>query len=146
VWLWALLTAIVVLTIDQLAKLAVRESIAPGETRSLLPGVKLVDTRNRGIAFGLELGSHWLVTVLIALSLLVLLLYFARNSARPLLWLSTGMLLGGALGNVLDRIRAGSVTDFVKLPLGWPPFNLADAAITIGVLLLILTIERHERA
>jgi signal peptidase II len=135
-----------VFAVDQIAKLAVRKSIAPGEIRSLLPGIELVDTRNRGIAFGFLPGRHWLVTALIALALLILLVYFARNSARPLLWLPTGMLLGGALGNVLDRIRAGSVTDFVKLPLGWPPFNLADAAITIGVLLLALTIERRERA
>jgi signal peptidase II len=145
-WLWVLLTAVIVLAIDQLAKLAVRESISPGETLSLLPGIELVDTRNRGIAFGFLPGRHWLVTALIALALLVLLVYFARNSTRPLLWLPTGMLLGGALGNVLDRVRAGSVTDFVKLPLGWPPFNLADASITIGVLLLVLTMERRERA
>jgi hypothetical protein len=51
------------------------------------------------------------------------------------------MLIGGALGNIADRLRAGSVTDFVKLPLGWPPFNLADASITIGVLLLVLVVE-----
>ncbi len=145
-WLWALLTAAVVASIDQLTKLAVRHSIAVGETRSLVPGVQLVDTRNRGIAFGFLPGRHWLVTALIALALLVLLAYFARNSRRPLLWLPTGMLLGGAFGNVLDRLRAGSVTDFVKLPLGWPPFNLADAAITIGVLLLALTLERREHA
>jgi len=146
-WLWALATAAVVLLIDQLAKIAVRDSIALGETRSLLPGlVQLVDARNRGIAFGFLPGQQWLVTALIALALLVLLAYFARHSTRPFLWLATGMLLGGALGNVLDRIRAGSVTDFVKLPLGWPPFNLADAAITIGVFLLVLTIERRERA
>ena len=55
------------------------------------------------------------------------------------------MLLGGALGNILDRIRAGSVTDFVKLPLGWPPFNLADTSITIGIVLLFLLVERAAR-
>ncbi len=140
-----LVTAAVVVLVDQLSKLAVRGSIALGETRSLVPGVELVDTRNRGIAFGFLPGRHWLVTALIALALLVLLAYFARNGARALLWLPTGMLLGGALGNVLDRVRSGSVTDFVKLPLGWPPFNLADAAITIGVLLLALTVERRDR-
>jgi signal peptidase II len=144
-WLWALLSAAAVVLVDQLTKLAVRHSIALGETRSLLPGVQLVDTRNRGIAFGFLPGRHWLVTALIALALLVLLAYFARNCARPLLWLPTGMLLGGALGNVLDRARSGSVTDFVKLPFGWPPFNLADAAITIGVLLIALTLERRDR-
>lgn len=144
-WLWALLTAAAVVLVDQLTKLAVRDSIALGETRSLVPGIQLVDTRNRGIAFGFLPGRHWLVTALIAAALLVLLVYFARNSARRLLWLPTGMLIGGALGNVLDRLRSGSVTDFVKLPLGWPPFNLADAAITLGVLVLVLTLDRHDR-
>jgi signal peptidase II len=145
-WLLALATAAVVVLVDQLSKAAVRSSIVPGETHSVLPGLQFVNTRNKGIAFGLEPGSHWAITVLIALALLVLLVYFARNATAPLLWLPTGMLIGGALGNVIDRVRAGSVTDFVKLPLGWPPFNLADAAITIGVLLLALTIERRERA
>jgi signal peptidase II len=54
------------------------------------------------------------------------------------------MLIGGAIGNVVDRLRAGSVTDFVKLPLGWPPFNLADVSITLGVVILFLVID-HER-
>ena len=52
------------------------------------------------------------------------------------------MLIGGALGNVIDRIRGGSVTDFVKLPLGWPPFNVADAAITLGILALVIVVDR----
>ena len=143
-WLLALVAAAVVVLVDQLSKAAVRSSIALGETRSLLPGVQLVDTRNKGIAFGFLPGRHWAITALVALALLVLLVYFALHAARPLIWLPTGMLIGGALGNVLDRVRAGSVTDFVKLPLGWPPFNLADAAITLGILLLALVVERRE--
>lgn len=115
----------------------------PGETRSVLPGLQFVNTRNRGIAFGFLPGQHWAITVLIAVALSILLVYFARHSTLALIWLPTGMLIGGALGNVLDRVRAGSVTDFVKLPLGWPPFNLADASITVGVLLLVLVIERR---
>ena len=51
------------------------------------------------------------------------------------------MLVGGALGNILDRLRDGSVTDFIKLPLGWPPFNLADTSITLGILILFLLID-----
>ena len=113
----------------------------PGETRSLLPGLQLVSTHNRGVAFGFLPGRHWAVSALVAVALAVLVVYFARNCTRPLIWLPTGMLLGGAFGNILDRLRAGSVTDFVKLPLGWPPFNLADAAITLGVLLLLYLAE-----
>ena len=111
----------------------------------MLPGVELVDTRNHGVAFGFLPGDHVAVTVVIGLALFALLAYFARHSGRPWIWLPTGMLLGGALGNIIDRLRDGSVTDFVKLPLGWPPFNLADVSITLGVLLLLLVVERrHE--
>jgi signal peptidase II len=145
-WLLALVTAVVVVLLDQASKAAVRGSIVPGEARSVLPGLQFVNTRNRGIAFGFLPGQHWAITVLIAVALLILLVYFARHSTLALIWLPTGMLVGGALGNVFDRVRAGYVTDFVKLPLGWPPFNLADAAITIGVLLLVLVIERRSAA
>jgi signal peptidase II len=139
----ALATAVVVVLLDQAVKAAVRASIVQGETHSVLPGLQFVNTRNRGIAFGFLPGQHWAITVLIAVALTILLVYFARHSTLALIWLPTGLLIGGALGNVFDRVRAGYVTDFVKLPLGWPPFNLADAAITIGVLLLVLTIERR---
>ena len=64
---------------------------------------------------------------------------------KPLVWLPTGMLLGGALGNVIDRIRDGGVTDFIKLP-GWPAFNVADMSITFGVLVLLYIIERNGAA
>jgi signal peptidase II len=141
-WARAALVALAVVVLDQLSKRAVRHSIVPGEERRVLPGVELVDTRNRGVAFGFLPGDHVVVTIVIGLALLALLAYFARHAARPWIWLPTGMLLGGALGNILDRLREGSVTDFVKLPLGWPPFNLADVSITLGVLILLLVIER----
>ncbi len=143
----ALVLALVV-ALDQLTKHAVESSIVPGEERKLLPGVQLVNTRNHGIAFGFLPGSDTIITVLIAIALLALLCYFALHSRDALIWLPTGMLIGGAVGNVVDRVRAGSVTDFVKLPLGWPPFNLADASITLGVLALFLVVEhsRRERA
>jgi signal peptidase II len=140
-WLWAALVTVAVVALDQLSKAAVRNSIVPGETRSVLPGIQLVNTRNQGVAFGFLPGRHLAVSLLVGAALLILVVYFARHLDKPLIWLPTGMLLGGAFGNILDRLRAGSVTDFVKLPLGWPPFNLADACITLGVLLLFFVIE-----
>jgi signal peptidase II len=134
-----------VVALDQLSKAAIRDSIVAGETRSVLPGLQFVNTRNQGVAFGFLPGRHLAVSLLVGIALVVLLVYFARNSRRPLIWLPTGMLLGGAFGNILDRLRAGSVTDFVRLPLGWPPFNLADASITLGVLLLFLLVEAPNR-
>jgi signal peptidase II len=145
-WIRTALVALAVVVLDQLSKRAVRHSIVPGEERRVLPGIELVDTRNHGVAFGLLPGAHLAVTIVIGLALVALFVYFARHAALPWIWLPTGMLLGGALGNVLDRLREGSVTDFVKLPLGWPPFNLADVAITLGVLSLVLVIERPRGA
>lgn len=137
----AALVLVLVLALDQLTKHLVQRSIVPGEQVRLMPGVQLVNTRNHGVAFGLAAGSQPIVTILVGLALLALLVYFATHAARPLIWLPTGLLLGGALGNLLDRIHSGSVTDFVKLPLGWPPFNLADASIVLGVALLLFVIE-----
>jgi signal peptidase II len=147
-WLRAALVLIVVVVADQLSKRAVEGSIVQGEEHRLLPGVQLVDTRNNGIAFGFLPGSHVAVTIAIGLALLALLVYFALHSHARLIWLPTGMLIGGAIGNVVDRLRAGSVTDFIKLPLGWPPFNIADMSITLGVVVLFVVIDhsRHARS
>jgi signal peptidase II len=139
----AVLLAVVAL--DQLCKRIVERSVTPGEERRLLPGVQIVNTRNRGVAFGFLPGRHLAVSVLVGVALLVLLVYFVRNRCKPLIWLPTGMVMGGAIGNIVDRVRVGSVTDFVKLPLGWPPFNLADAAITLGVLALLILLEGPHR-
>jgi signal peptidase II len=140
-WARAGVVALLVLVVDQLSKHLVRQSIVPGEEQRFLPGVELVNTRNHGVAFGFLPGHQILVTIVIGVAVVALLFYFQRNAERPLIWLPTGLLIGGAVGNIVDRLRAGSVTDFVKLPLGWPPFNLADASIVIGVALLVLIVE-----
>jgi signal peptidase II len=143
-WLLALVVMVAVVAIDQLSKHAVEKSIVAGEEHGVLPGVEFVNTRNHGVAFGFLPGDHLGITILIGLALAVLLVYFALHAEVPLIWLPTGMLLGGALGNILDRLRHGSVTDFIKFPLGWPPFNLADTSITLGVVILFLVID-HQR-
>jgi signal peptidase II len=141
-WRRLTLVALAVLALDRLSKQAVESSIQLGEERSFLPGIQLVHTHNSGVAFGLLGGAHAYLTIAIAVVIVLALGYFATRTAHRLAWLPTGMIIGGALGNVIDRLRFGYVTDFVKLPLGWPPFNLADAAITVGVLLLMLIIGR----
>jgi signal peptidase II len=67
--------------------------------------------------------------------------YFALNMSTPGLWLPTGLLVGGAIGNLVDRVREGAVVDFID-PVAWPAFNLADASIVIGVLALLYVVER----
>jgi signal peptidase II len=129
-----------VLAADQAAKAVVRSSIGRGERIDVLPGLDLVNTRNTGVAFGFFSGGGTVVAVVALVALAALLAFFATHLGRPLVWLPTGLLVGGAAGNLIDRAHEGAVTDFVDLPL-WPAFNVADAAITIGVLALLYVLE-----
>ena len=136
----AAVLAVAVLAADQASKALVRGSIGRTERVDVLPGLDLVNTRNSGVAFGFFSGGGTVVAVVAALALVALLAFFATHLRRPLVWLPTGLLVGGAAGNLIDRAREGAVTDFVDLPL-WPAFNVADAAITIGVLALLYVLE-----
>jgi signal peptidase II len=145
-WGRVALVAAGVVALDQATKALVRATVARGDREAVFPGVEIVHTRNTGVAFGALAGGGAIVTVVIALALVALLGYFATHVRRPLVWLPTGMLLGGAIGNVVDRVRDGGVTDFVQLPLGFPPFNVADMSITFGVLVLLYVLERQDAA
>ena len=136
----ALLVAAAVVAADQATKAIVRGSIGRSERIDLVAGFGLVNTRNSGVAFGFFAGGGILVGVLAGLALVALLAFFSTHAERPLVWLPTGLLLGGAAGNLIDRAVDGSVTDFLDPPL-WPAFNVADAAITIGVLTLLYVLE-----
>jgi signal peptidase II len=132
---------------DQAVKALVRATIDRGEAVDLVLGIELVNVRNRGIAFGLFAGGGAVLVIFALAALTALLVFFARHRDRPLVWLPTGLLIGGALGNLIDRTLDGAVTDFADLPL-WPAFNLADVAITFGVLTLLYVLEgppRHGR-
>jgi signal peptidase II len=130
-----------VIALDQATKALVRSSVALGDRDGVLPGIDVVHVRNDGVAFNTFAGGGTIVTVIIAAALIALLAYFATHLDRPLVWLPTGMLLGGAVGNIIDRVRDGAVTDFIKLP-AWPAFNVADISITFGVLVLLYVVER----
>ncbi|HWF51252.1 MAG TPA: signal peptidase II [Solirubrobacteraceae bacterium] len=133
-----------VLIADQVTKHAVESGISVGHVDKVIPGVELVHVRNTGVAFSLFSGGGTLVLVITLLALAGLVGYFARRPERRWLWLPTGLLLGGAIGNLVDRVREGAVTDFIKLP-HWPAFNVADTAITFGVIALLITIELGSR-
>jgi signal peptidase II len=144
-WLRAAAVTAVVIALDQATKALVRSGIEVGDRDGILPGVELVHVRNEGVAFSRFSGGGTIVTVIVAAALLALLAYFVTHLHKPLVWLPTGMLLGGALGNVIDRVRDGAVTDFIKLP-AWPAFNVADVSITFGVLVLLYVTERPRDA
>ena len=141
VWRRAGLVVALVLVADQVTKALVRGGIERGEEDPILPALKLVHVRNEGVAFGVQPGGGTaLLVAIIATALVGLVVFLVRNQARPLVWLPAGLLIGGAIGNIVDRLREGAVTDFLKIPW-WPAFNLADVAITVGVLALLFVLE-----
>ena len=139
----AVLVAIAVIAVDQVTKAIVRADIGPFEQVKVLPGIKLVHTENTGVAFSALSGGGPLVILVAVVALGALLIFFFTHLTRPLVWLPTGLLLGGAAGNLIDRIGRGSVTDFIKLP-HWPAFNVADIAVTIGVIVLVFVLEKSK--
>ena len=139
----AALVAVVVIVADQVAKAIVRSEIKPGETVDVLPGIDLIHTKNTGVAFSMLSGGGPLVVIVAIIALAALVGFFITHLHRRLVWLPTGLLVGGAAGNLIDRIRAGSVTDFNKFP-HWPAFNVADIAVTVGVVALIWVLEKTK--
>ena len=132
----AALVAVLAIAADQITKAIVRGEILPGERLDGFLGIDFVRVHNSGIAFGLLDDAGSIVLVIAALAFAALLGMFLLSADRPGLWLPIGLLAGGALGNLIDRMREGFVTDFLDPPR-WPAFNIADIEITVGVILLV---------
>lgn len=136
-WSLAAVLCGVVVAGDQAIKGRIEAQLVPGEQVDVLGPLGLTLSHNKGVAFGLA-GGAGVGLVLVTVAALALIGYlFARNPTRPGMWVATGLLAGGALGNLIDRIRADQVTDYIDIG-SWPPFNLADVAITGGVVLIVL--------
>jgi len=143
-----LVLAAVILVADQTVKLAVQQSLALWERIAVIPGFfNLVHYRNPGAAFGLMDGPNlpWRDALLIGITVLaiVLILYMLLTSRQRERWLCLGLgaILGGAAGNLVDRIYLGMVVDYLDLYLGafhWPAFNLADTAISLGAVTVLV--------
>jgi signal peptidase II len=141
----ALAVCLAVAALDQASKAAVSASLHLGKSADLPLGFQLTHTENRGVAFGFLGGGGAPVVVVTLVALGLVLGWFWRNPARPGLWLATGLIAGGALGNMIDRARIGAVTDFLDPPL-WPAFNVADVGITAGAAILVLVTLAPERS
>ncbi len=139
-WARLLVAVAVIVALDQLTKRIATANVDRGESVNVFLGLDITNTRNSGVAFGALQGSGTIVALLIACALLALLAYFAVNAGNPWLWLPAGLLLGGAVGNLIDRIGEGAVIDFID-PIAWPAFNLADSCIVVGVLALLYVAE-----
>lgn len=140
--------AVLVIAVDQMSKTVIVATLGPNGDRSVIwivPNfLRLFYVRNTGAAFGVFQGNSGVLTVLALAVVLILALTF-RQAISESMWLAValGLQFGGALGNVVDRLRYGFVVDFIAVPR-WPTFNLADTAITIGVLILGLYLLRRD--
>ena len=142
-----LVLSALVLALDQWTKLWIEAGLELHERLPVLPGFfDLVHVQNTGIAFGLfpagrELAGTLLLTALGFAALTVISLYFRSTSERePLLLLSLALVLGGAVGNLVDRVLLRAVTDFLDVYVGthhWPAFNVADSSVTVGIVLML---------
>jgi len=137
-----LIVAALLVTLDQLSKLWVRAHLALGESLPITDRLSLTYIGNTGSAFGLLANQTFLLITIGVASLLIILLFLRYLSlATTLSVVSIGLILSGAVGNLIDRLRFSYVTDFIDFRLWsnfhWPAFNIADAAITVGVFMLI---------
>lgn len=134
-WIKTLALAALVVLVDQVSKSLVESHIAVGERVDLIGPLQLTNVGNTGIAFGLAGGGGRALVLLTLVAVVMIVIVFARDPSRPGIWPAVGLLLGGAVGNLIDRVAHEAVTDFIRLPM-WPAFNVADIAITVGVVLL----------
>jgi signal peptidase II len=134
-----------VVVLDQITKLWVRSNLGLYETLPLVGCLSLTYVRNTGSAFGFFANQTFLLTLVAVVGLVTILLFYRYLSRSSILGISAlGLVFGGALGNLIDRIRFGYVTDFVDVRLWhdfhWPAFNVADSAITVGSIMLAVFI------
>ncbi len=150
-WPWFAVSAGIVVA-DQLSKALVLARFAAGERFELAPFFNLVLAFNKGAAFSFLAGAGgWQTPLLVAFALVasvIVAVLLLRSAGRGLLCAGLALILGGALGNLVDRLRFGHVVDFLDLHAAgwhWPAFNVADSAITVGAALLIVDGFRSQR-
>jgi len=148
-----LLVSVGVIVLDQWTKWLVELHLPNHMTEPLFPGLNLTHVRNAGVAFGLfasDGGNGLLLTILGlgALAAVALYFWFAPSRDRWLL-VALALVVGGAVGNLIDRVTSGAVTDFIDVYVGthhWPSFNVADSAISVGIVLMAIDSFRpHHR-
>jgi signal peptidase II len=145
-WIGLALVAFAATAADQLTKVVVASQLALGDAVEIAGPFTIHHVRNTGIAFGLFSNSTSIVIVLTAGAIAALLVFYGRSARRhPLLPTAVGLVVGGSVSNLVDRLRLGHVTDFLDLDY-WPAFNLADTFIVVGVGLLFLSFVAADRS
>lgn len=138
--LWYYLLAIVMIAIDQITKNIIVKTMQLGETIPVMEGVfHITSHRNRGAAFGILQDARWFFIVITVIVVAVILWYMPRIKDQKWMLIAFSLVLGGAIGNFIDRLLTGAVVDFLDFRLiNFPIFNVADSSIVIGVSLLLL--------
>jgi signal peptidase II len=145
-WLALAAVATAAVAADQLTKHIVSSKLALGDQVHVGGPLSIHHVQNSGIAFGLFASATAAVIVLTALAVGWMLVFFARSGSRhPVLPVALGLVIGGSVSNLVDRVRLGHVTDFLDLKF-WPAFNLADSFIVVGVAILLLALVAADRA
>ena len=145
------LTAFLIAFADQLSKIWIRTNLAVGQSIPEAGVPRLTHVTNTGSAFGLFQGQTFPLTIVASASAVALLLYAVLFYRRfPLLdnrlaWVGLSLILGGTVGNLIDRLRLGYVTDFIDFGF-WPAFNLADSAVVVGVIMFAYSLISLARA
>lgn len=129
-----------VVALDQATKYLIMTSLSPYDSREIFPFLHIVNVKNTGAAFGMfkTLGSKFFI--ILSAGAIVFIFYLMKKRTYSTLGLS--LILSGAIGNLIDRVRYGKVMDFIDFSVGtfhWPAFNVADSALTIGIVLILIT-------
>jgi signal peptidase II len=144
-WLALLAVAFAAIIADQLTKQIVGRTLAVGERVEILGPFSIHHVENSGIAFGLFASRTTVVIAITAVAVAWMVWFFSRSGRRhPVLPVGLGLVLGGSIANLIDRIRLGRVTDFLDLD-DWPAFNLADTFIVVGVTVLFGALVLADR-
>jgi signal peptidase II len=144
-WLGLGAVAVAAVAADQATKQVVASQLGYGDEVHVLGPFSLHHVQNSGIAFGLFQNSTLIVTLLTAVAVAWMIWFFARSGSRhPVLPAALGLLIGGSVSNLTDRLRLGHVTDFLDFSW-WPAFNLADTFICVGVAILLVTLVLADR-
>lgn len=129
--------------IDQFTKMMIKQSMHEGEHREIIPNIlRLTYVKNPGMAFGIQIGGNLFYTIFASIACIIILVYFFRLRPENF-WarFALASILGGAIGNLIDRFRYQEVVDFIDFVIiHWPVFNVADIAVFIGMTILIIVV------
>ena len=143
-----ILISSVVVALDFITKKIILAKVMLHESINVLPFLSIVHVENKGAAFGsfTNLGNN--IFIIISIIAIIFIVVYLSKTHQKLEFISLSLVLGGAIGNLLDRIQFGKVIDFIDLFVGrwhWPSFNVADSALTVGIILFLISNLKHGR-